>query len=402
MSTGKVHETLRTLVADLKREGIDYAIIGGMALNAHGYRRETVDIVVLVTPLGLEKFREKYEGRGYLPEPAKSKKHFRNTQTKTKVEFLTTGEYPGDGRPKPVAFPDPSSAAIDLEGFNVVSLSVLMNLKLASGMTQPSRRRDLADVQELIRIHGLGAEFASQLDPSVWGTFMSLVDELLQFRMATMPQSMDSPKGVFLVRVMAALEAIRASLRWLSHVDNDPTEFAKKDNLYVVIVGCGQCGEAIRLLKDASHDGLINEHILASEERLADFLGRIKADPCEEVIRKTHLIRDNYFAHWDEKPLQKFIRWQAEKSKPEPLYETMAVSKGKFLKSRYLWPSVAMWYDLVGDPQDKNNEARMRELIRELGELWTTTAKVLASLVASIAKEMKIEFEQVGPDEGAS
>jgi len=37
MGAGKVHETIRQLAADLDRAKIDHALIGAMALNAHGY-----------------------------------------------------------------------------------------------------------------------------------------------------------------------------------------------------------------------------------------------------------------------------------------------------------------------------------------------------------------------------
>jgi hypothetical protein len=45
-------------------------------------------------------------------------------------------------------------------------------------MTQPARRRDLADVQDLIRILRLDASFADQLDPYVRPIFRTLLDEL--------------------------------------------------------------------------------------------------------------------------------------------------------------------------------------------------------------------------------
>ncbi len=34
-------------------------------------------------------------------------------------------------------------------------------------MTNPGRLKDLADVQELIRVRSLGADFANQIDPYV-------------------------------------------------------------------------------------------------------------------------------------------------------------------------------------------------------------------------------------------
>lgn len=180
MGQGDVYETVKMLAKDLDDAGIEYAIIGGMALNAHGYRRETVDVDVLVRPEGLDEFRNRLVGRGYVGTFPGARKSFRNTRTNTVVEFIATGEYPGDGKPKPVVFPDPAKVKINVDGLCVVDLPTLINLKLASGMTQPARRRDLADVQDLIRTLALKRDFTAQLDPFVHAMFDTLFDELQQ------------------------------------------------------------------------------------------------------------------------------------------------------------------------------------------------------------------------------
>ena len=95
MKEGSVYETLRNLVARLDREGLDYAVIGAMALVAHGYRRFTEDVDILLTPETLQRFREKVEGPGYLPTFKGAKKTFRDTRTRVKIEVMTTGELPG-------------------------------------------------------------------------------------------------------------------------------------------------------------------------------------------------------------------------------------------------------------------------------------------------------------------
>ena len=46
-----------------------------------------------------------------------------------------------------------------------------IELKLASGLTNPLRLKDIADVQELIRLLKLPFGFANQLDPSVRDKF---------------------------------------------------------------------------------------------------------------------------------------------------------------------------------------------------------------------------------------
>jgi hypothetical protein len=175
---GSVRDTVMQLAKDLRTAGIDYAIVGGMALNAHGYARETTDVDVLVTSESLDVFRNTFVGKGYRPAFEGARKTFRNTRTGVKVEFLITGEYPGDGKPKPVAFPDPSSAAVTIDEARVITLEKLIELKLASGMTSRARRIDLADVQSLIKVLRLDESFAERLDPYVRPMFLELLDEL--------------------------------------------------------------------------------------------------------------------------------------------------------------------------------------------------------------------------------
>jgi hypothetical protein len=48
-----VHETMRRIASRLKKERIDDAIVGGMAMTLHGYMRVTGDVDLLVTATGL-------------------------------------------------------------------------------------------------------------------------------------------------------------------------------------------------------------------------------------------------------------------------------------------------------------------------------------------------------------
>ena len=163
---GKVHETLRRVTQRLTELGIPHAVVGGLALFQHGFRRFTEDVDLLVTADGLKKIHAALEGRGYLP-PFQGSKQLRDTETKVKVEFLTTGQYPGDGKEKPIAFPDPAQVAEDIGGIPFVRLTTLIELKLASGMTSPDRMKDLTDVLELIKLTNLPDNYVEQLHPFV-------------------------------------------------------------------------------------------------------------------------------------------------------------------------------------------------------------------------------------------
>lgn len=168
-----VQEALRKISARLDELGTPYAVAGGMALFNHGYRRFTEDVDILVTRQGLAAIHTKLEGLGYLPPFPKSK-HLRDTELGVKIEFLVTGDYPGDGKPKPVAFPDPLAVAVEHEGVKYLNLPTLVELKLASGMTNPDRMKDLADVLELIKILALPKDFALSLAPYVREKFIEL------------------------------------------------------------------------------------------------------------------------------------------------------------------------------------------------------------------------------------
>ena len=174
MAKGPVHQTMRALARRLSQEGIEYAVVGGMALVLHGYRRETVDVDVLLSKEGRESFFENLVGRGYTPSFPGAQKGFRDTETGVEIDILTQGEFPGDGKPKPVSFPNPAGASIEIDGIRIVPLEKLIELKLASGMTAPHRLRDLADVQELIKILRLPADLAERLDSYVRDKYLEL------------------------------------------------------------------------------------------------------------------------------------------------------------------------------------------------------------------------------------
>jgi Uncharacterised nucleotidyltransferase len=168
-----VFDALRKITTRLQGMGISYAVVGGLALFQHGLRRFTEDVDILVSREDLRRIHTELEGLGYLPPYARSK-HLRDTELGVKIEFLTTGEYPGDGKEKPVAFPDPAAVSFDSGGIRYLKLETLVELKLASGMTNASRMKDLTDVLELVKLLNLPPEFANKLNPFVRDKFLEL------------------------------------------------------------------------------------------------------------------------------------------------------------------------------------------------------------------------------------
>jgi len=173
MGDADVQKALEQLVGVLDELGIPYAIVGAMALNEFGYQRTTVDVDVLLNRDGLAAFKAHALGRGYV-EKFPGSRGVRDTAHKVDIDVVLTGTFPGDGQPKPVVFPDPATTALRGARVALLPLPVLVELKLASGMTAPHRLKDLADVQELIRIQRLPRTFVGELNAFVHDKYVEL------------------------------------------------------------------------------------------------------------------------------------------------------------------------------------------------------------------------------------
>ncbi|MGD9719986.1 MAG: nucleotidyltransferase family protein [Pirellulales bacterium] len=171
--TSAVAAALRNIAQRLNELQIPYAVAGGMALFKHGFRRFTEDVDILVRKEDLRRIHEALDGRGYLPAH-KLSKHLRDATHKVRIEFLTSGDYPGDGKKKPVAFPDPLAVAEEFDSIKYVNLPQLIEMKLASGMTGAGRLKDLSDVLELIKLLNLPESFAQPLNPYVHEKYREL------------------------------------------------------------------------------------------------------------------------------------------------------------------------------------------------------------------------------------
>lgn len=162
-----VHQTMRRL----EKAGIAYAIMGGMALNAHHYERTTKDVDFLLTEDGFQKFCAKFVAKQYQRVPGRPRR-FMDRTSGVKVDILVTGRFPGSGRPGPIAFPDPAAVSEEIDKHSVVNLATLVQLKLAA-----RRWRDLADVVELIRFNDLDERFLTKLHRSVHRDFIECLEE---------------------------------------------------------------------------------------------------------------------------------------------------------------------------------------------------------------------------------
>ncbi|MBW3599588.1 MAG: hypothetical protein KY475_20240 [Planctomycetes bacterium] len=174
MGLSPIHTAMQRLTKTLGEMQIPFAIAGAMAANAHGHRRTTADVDILIRREDLARFKERHLGLGWV-DKFEGSKNFRDAVCNVNIDALIVGEYPGDGLPKPVAFPPPEDVAeIHENDIPFISLKTLLELKLASGMTTTHRPRDFDDVIQLIRINRLPLDYVENLNPYVADKFREL------------------------------------------------------------------------------------------------------------------------------------------------------------------------------------------------------------------------------------
>jgi hypothetical protein len=167
----EVHKSMRRLVRRLDKAGIPYAIMGGIAVYAHRYRRTTDDLDVLLRPEGLAEFRRLFVPKHYATTPNRSRR-FVDKQNQITLDVLVAGYYPGSGVAGPITFPDPADVAESRGKVQVIDLPTLVQLKLAA-----RRYQDFADVVNLIRFNELDESFQDHLHASVRHDYIECVEE---------------------------------------------------------------------------------------------------------------------------------------------------------------------------------------------------------------------------------
>jgi len=177
------------LTAALEAASIPHALAGAVACHAYGHRRATEDVDVLVNAETLPALVDTLHGAGWVPRYAAAKRSWRDAAERVDVDVLLSGEFPGDGLPKPVAFPRVDGAegftwARARGGARVLDLVALVAIKLASAASAPHRLKDAADVSALIEAQALPREFAVELDVSVRPLFVKLWEDVQRKRAA--------------------------------------------------------------------------------------------------------------------------------------------------------------------------------------------------------------------------
>ena len=144
--TSGIVETARTVASTLAEHDIPHLIVGGLAVQEHGYPRVTIDVDIVVPDVleAVEFLTASLNGPFYrVPEVQDRIEDRRNG---VMVNLLPAGKVLQRGCKVP--FPQPGKVA---EQIQIVPLEELISLKLDSWAGSPARRlKDKADVNELI------------------------------------------------------------------------------------------------------------------------------------------------------------------------------------------------------------------------------------------------------------
>jgi hypothetical protein len=154
--TSGVLESARTAAATLADHDIPHLIVGGLAVQEHGYPRVTIDVDIVVPDVleAVEFLTADLSGPfRRVPEVENRVEDRRNGVF---IDLLPAGRVVKRGCHVP--FPQPKKSAEQLQ---IVALEDLISLKLDSAAISPLRRhRDKTDVIELITRRKLPRDLA--------------------------------------------------------------------------------------------------------------------------------------------------------------------------------------------------------------------------------------------------
>jgi hypothetical protein len=170
--TSGVVQTARTVAAVLAQHDIPHLIVGGIAVQEHGYPRTTIDVDVVVPDVleAVEWLTADLTGPFRRVKDCDDR--LEDRRNGVNVDLLPAGRVLKRGCRVP--FPSPTKA---LEELQIVSLEDLISLKLDSSAESPLRRhKDKTDVIELIARRKLARDLA--VNPAVQALYRETWDAL--------------------------------------------------------------------------------------------------------------------------------------------------------------------------------------------------------------------------------
>lgn len=104
MEKSPIHEAMRRLAKIFAEMEISFAVTGAIAANAHGHKRTTADVGVLIRLEDLRRFKDKHIGLGWV-DKFEGSKNFRLAVNDVNIDALMVGAFPGDGKPNQLRSP---------------------------------------------------------------------------------------------------------------------------------------------------------------------------------------------------------------------------------------------------------------------------------------------------------
>jgi len=170
--TSGLLETARAAVALLADHDIPHLIVGGLAVQEHGYPRVTIDVDIVVPDVleAVEFLAVSLTGLFYRVREVHDRVEDRRNGVL--IDLLPAGKVLKQGCKVP--FPEPATVG---EILQIISLPELISLKLDSWAGSPNRRlKDKADVIELIARRKLPRDLA--VNPAVRTLYLETWDAL--------------------------------------------------------------------------------------------------------------------------------------------------------------------------------------------------------------------------------
>ena len=170
--TSGLVESARDAVAVLAEHDIPHLIVGGLAVQEHGYPRVTIDVDIVVPDVleAVEFLTASLTGPFY--RVPKVEDRVEDRRNGVLIDLLPAGKVLKRGCKIP--FPQPGKVA---EQIQFVSLEDLISLKLDSWSGSPVRRhKDKTDVIELIKYRNLPRNLG--VNPAVRALYLETWDAL--------------------------------------------------------------------------------------------------------------------------------------------------------------------------------------------------------------------------------
>lgn len=175
---GPVWGTLRRAHEALENADIPHAVVGGLAVFLHGHRRMTTDVDVLVRPEQKTEVIAALDSAGL---PLQGAEFVGDADVR--LHLLYTGEPEGIKWASRIAFPDPADVrnVERIDSFPTVVLPRLLEMKLACGLSNLRRPRDVDDALRLMEVHKLDKRYAGRLHPALRKDYRRLVDVIRKY-----------------------------------------------------------------------------------------------------------------------------------------------------------------------------------------------------------------------------